>query len=588
MANRSRGKRNPDFKIPLLEEGQMPLFAIYARKSTDESSEKQSASIPQQIEKCMEYCQKEGIPLAPRPQNEPIEQLTIQEIENDNKGNKSRATELKAFYVQYWVITERKSARRPFERAAWRRIIEQQINQGKLQGLLGYAPDRFSRNLQEGGELIQLVERKILALKFTNFHFENNAAGQMMLGFWFVFAEHYSKKLSEDSLRGSEKAHIEGRAAGTRKYGYMIDPDDYFIPDPVHFPIMRKAFERKLFDGWSDAKIAEEMNSKGWRQTLKQEQGAKMTARKISENQLWSSKFYFGVYERTFNNVVASVDLRNMDTDNYKFEPVLSEEEWFVLQEKLSETSHAMIKKRKSMRTKKNDPIKPVPEGMLIDEQSRKCFVHQLPNPSRFEKKATTLNLRLENVVKPINIKYILPDSYSFSWPEIDKFLGSEFKKIKVSKEDYQAYLYALREKIENEYKLRNYEIQRLTILINREGSEQDKFFNDTNFGVGLNEAQKSSWDKKSKDFEKRINELENRKKLLREDMRDVILERQSFLSIIANLASQWEKATYVQKREILEIMCLNIIATPKKQLRIELKPEIKSMFIRDGGRGQN
>ena len=67
----------------------------------------------------------------------------------------------------------------------------------------------------EGGELIDLVDQNktkenranditILDLKYTNFHFQDNAAGKMMLGIWFVFSKQYSDKLGEDITRGNE------------------------------------------------------------------------------------------------------------------------------------------------------------------------------------------------------------------------------------------------------------------------------------------------------------------------------------------------------------------------------------------------
>ena len=58
----------------------------------------------------------------------------------------------------------------------------------------------------EGGELINLVDNELLDLKYTNFHFENNASGKMMLGIWFVFSKQYSDKLSEDIKIG--RAHV--------------------------------------------------------------------------------------------------------------------------------------------------------------------------------------------------------------------------------------------------------------------------------------------------------------------------------------------------------------------------------------------
>jgi hypothetical protein len=63
--------------------------------------------------------------------------------------------------------------------------------------LLSYAPDRQCRNILEGGELINCVDEELIDLKYTNFHFENNAAGKMMLGMRFVFSKQYSDKLSE-------------------------------------------------------------------------------------------------------------------------------------------------------------------------------------------------------------------------------------------------------------------------------------------------------------------------------------------------------------------------------------------------------
>jgi DNA invertase Pin-like site-specific DNA recombinase len=124
-------------------------FVIYARRSREED-EQQKTSIPQQIEACYLYCEKESVRLAARPMNYPIEDKIIKEIQDDNQANTSRAKELIAFYSQYWIITERGSAKEPFKREQWNKLIEK-VKDRKIQGLLGYSPDRFSRNLQEGG-----------------------------------------------------------------------------------------------------------------------------------------------------------------------------------------------------------------------------------------------------------------------------------------------------------------------------------------------------------------------------------------------------------------------------------------------------
>ena len=50
------------------------------------------------------------------------------------------------------------------------------IEKGEIKGLLSYSPDRQARNIVEGGELIDLVDKEKVDLKYTNFHFEPNAS----------------------------------------------------------------------------------------------------------------------------------------------------------------------------------------------------------------------------------------------------------------------------------------------------------------------------------------------------------------------------------------------------------------------------
>lgn len=596
MGTRSRGKRNPDEIKNPLKGGELPLFVVYARKSTDESSEKQVASIPQQIEKCLEYSKKENIPLAPRPDSEKIDPKTIEEIELDNISNTERCNELKSFYIQYWVITERASAKEPYKRDKWRYIIDG-IRNGSVRGILSYSPDRISRNLLEGGELIQLVDTSYVALKFTNFHFENNAGGQMMLGFWFVFAEHYSKKLSEDVLRGSEKKHLEGYAIGTRKFGYDVDKKtDRFIPDEKHFPILKKAFERKLHDNWSDSKIADEMNKAGWDQVLKESKGQnkQITDRKISNYGLWSEPFYYGLYIRTFNSTEVKIDLRTINDPNYEFVPLITEDEFFQLQEKLSNKHLSAVKKRSSLRGEKLKFIKPVPTGMIFSGSEDYPMTFMLPNPKRFENKADKLNKGIEDVVDPHQIRYRVSNTKAdikvkeIKWETIDNEIANFLKTIKVNNEDYQAYLFALKEELDNKLLIKESESQRLNLLLNKERSRHNRFLKNTSYGVSLASKKKELWDIEDRNYEDRINKFSKALNEIQKDSKAEILEKQEFVNSIENLHRFWKKATYVQKHDLLEEICLNIIIYSEKRLTINMKPAIADMFIKSGGQGRN
>lgn len=173
-------------------------YVVYCRKSTDETSNKQSSSIPQQIEACVHYAEREGLKIRAKPENFEFESDTEIIMEDNEKDLKDRRTYKE--YRHLYIIRERKTAKDPGVREKWKKLIAL-VKSGKIKGILSYSPDRQSRNLLEAGELIDLVDKGVVALKYPNFTFEPDAAGKMMLGIWFVFSKQYSDKLSEDSSR---------------------------------------------------------------------------------------------------------------------------------------------------------------------------------------------------------------------------------------------------------------------------------------------------------------------------------------------------------------------------------------------------
>jgi len=73
----------------------------------------------------------------------------------------------------------------------------------------------------EAGEIIDLIDREDidLTLKYTNFHFDPNASGKMMLGIRFVFSKQYSDAISENVDRGKQRTVSErGKSDGNTKH----------------------------------------------------------------------------------------------------------------------------------------------------------------------------------------------------------------------------------------------------------------------------------------------------------------------------------------------------------------------------------
>lgn len=71
-----------------------------------------------------------------------------------------------------------------------------EIQEGKADRILSWAPDRISRNAIEGGKIIHLVDQGVIKdLKFPSFHFEAGPEGLFNLSLAFSFGKLYKISL---------------------------------------------------------------------------------------------------------------------------------------------------------------------------------------------------------------------------------------------------------------------------------------------------------------------------------------------------------------------------------------------------------
>src|SRR3989339_1563941 len=102
------------------DEIQASRYAIYARRSSDESSGKQYKSIPDQLQFCSELAQREGI--------------TVPEK---------------------YIFSESASAKTANNRPIFNKLLAL-IRAGHIDGIISWHPDRLSRNMLEAGTIIDL------------------------------------------------------------------------------------------------------------------------------------------------------------------------------------------------------------------------------------------------------------------------------------------------------------------------------------------------------------------------------------------------------------------------------------------------
>lgn len=261
-------------------------YALYVRKSTT-SEDRQASSIPDQIREC------------------------IERVATPNSLNVVR------------VFQENYSAKVADMRDQFNAMINE-IENGRIDGLLAWHPDRLSRNMKEAGSIIDLVDRGLIKdLRFATFTFENTPAGKMLLGITFVMAKQYSEHLAESVDRGNKRAVEDGEFIGKFKHGYVIDKDRTFQPDPRNFTKVKQMFAMTLA-GKSQKEIRLWINEQGY--TVQKRPGGEYTSHawdKDDISKLLRDPHYAGVHKwgKTFT-VLAEL---------YDFEPMISVDNFLTI-----------------------------------------------------------------------------------------------------------------------------------------------------------------------------------------------------------------------------------------------------------------
>ena len=259
-------------------------YVLYVRKSTDDP-QRQIRSIDDQISECFDYAKRLKLHIVGSP------------------------------------IEEKKSAKKPDQRPLFTQMLRD-IRKGKYDGILAWNPDRLARNMKEGGEVIDMIDDKLIKdMKFVTHHFSNDANGKMLLGMAFVLSKQYSDNLSQNVTRGVRKNFGEGKTP-VYKYGYIRDTNGLQQPDGKNFDLLKEAWKKRL-EGISLDEIAEYMNQNGFRRVIKlTKRHVAITKQMLSG--LFQDKFYYGVLVQKEEEI----DLRSI----YDFQGAVTEEEFYKIQ----------------------------------------------------------------------------------------------------------------------------------------------------------------------------------------------------------------------------------------------------------------
>lgn len=226
---------------------------IYARYSSNRQREE---SIEDQLKVCSGYAQREGY-------------TVIEE------------------YCDY-ALSGTTDARPEFQK------MVAAASKGTFQAVIVYKLDRFARNRRDASVYRHKLKSHGVRIISASEAIPETPDGIIMESLMEGMAEWYSANLSQNVKRGLMGNAEKCKANGVYIFGYLVNADGYYEPDPVNSEIVEEIFKRYA-RGESQAAIASWLNESG----VKTLRGTKWTNTKVSwviKNDKYTGLYHFSDY----------------------------------------------------------------------------------------------------------------------------------------------------------------------------------------------------------------------------------------------------------------------------------------------------
>lgn len=252
---------------PVLPSIEKVRYCLYARKSSEDSSEKQALSVDSQVKEMLSIAEREN--------------LEIVDIRRESHSAKDSG--------QRPVFSE----------------ILRDLQTGRYTGILTWAPDRLSRNAGDLGSLVDLMDQKLLLeIRTYGQHFRNSPNEKFLLMILCSQAKLENDNKSINVKRGLRTRCEMGLWPAPAPMGYLnemkVDRKGYVYVDPERGHIIKKMFEKVAYEKWSGRKLYHwlkfELNFK----TPNGNKGLTLSNIYI----ILSNHFYYGTFEFPKNSGV--------------------------------------------------------------------------------------------------------------------------------------------------------------------------------------------------------------------------------------------------------------------------------------------
>lgn len=237
----------------------MSKYVIYARKST-ESEDRQVLSIDSQINELKAVAARFGIEVS-------------------------------------CVLQESMSAKAP-GRPIFNKLMED-VEAGRIAGILCWKLDRLARNPVDGGRIIWCIKNNRLRILTPGQGYSAEEDNTILMYVEFGMAQKYIDDLGKNVRRGNKTKLEMGWLPGSAPLGYINKLDDHtIVPDPERFDLVRKMWDLLLTGAYSPQQIREIANNQwGFRTRKTKRMGGRPIAQS-SVYRLFKNPFYYGMINR--------------------------------------------------------------------------------------------------------------------------------------------------------------------------------------------------------------------------------------------------------------------------------------------------
>ena len=443
------------------------------------------------------------------------------------------------------TLQEKKSAKKPHQRPVFTQMLQDLIDK-KYDAIICWHPDRLSRNMLEGGQLIDMLDDSVLQdVRFHSHQFSNDANGKMLLGMLFVFSKQYSDDLSTKVLRGTRNNFSEGKSSGTPKFGYDRDDTTGFYERNEFFEIVLEAWQRRE-RGDSLQSVTDFLLEKGYKRITKNK---KKTIRAIKPNvnaisKMFRDPFYYGVLLQAKQNV----DLREL----YDFEPMIDEETFNRVQVLgYGRTKDVHLKKRVEFK-----PLRGMVYCAVCNDTKYMAVGKNLPR----HKKYHVLSYRCDNPdcnrnVKSMRAKFVFESIYTM----LEGFKLSDAAYDRYSKE-IESYtdtkLISIKESIYSQRGALSHIKKEL-----RERSLDIVSFDKDSVIYRTNEERIGDLTLQQSTLERDIKKLEEKIA----DPNKIRVTKEEFLNLIKNASTKLKAGSAIEKDVLCRILFLNLRVNDEK-----------------------